>query len=586
MRPTSTLTRTTILVALLIGSLSPAALAQTEGADQEMSALERKGGLAFVDELSLTVVNIDVFVRGKNDLPITGLTVDDFKVYQDGAEKSVTNFATFTEEYFTSRLAEVEMPTLAPPTPVPETNTVEHAVEPDPIYIVLYVDNENLRQFDRNRVLRHVREFVRESLVPGVKMMVVSYQRSFKVDQPFTTDQRMVLGALREQSQKVGARGERETQRGRILNEIRHMYERREGVSSESGREYNELYEMIRSYAEETAYNLEGALQSIRSVGTMVAGLRGRKYLVYISNGLPMVPGKDLMYEFSTVNQEAPLLSMLAPYNRKYRFDALASTANAQGLTFYTVDATGVDPAASVSAEQALSTGSATFFHTENLQAPLQLIADKTGGMAIVNTNNFGDGLKKITSDLFTYYSIGYTINTSGADKIHHIKVELPGHPNARLRYRRTFVEKSLDSRIQDEVMSGLMFDLDKNPMQLATKTGSPAPAAEGRWVLPVEISFPMWTVAMLPEKEEVVGRVVVYVAARDTEGKQSDLRRQVHELRVPADDYENRRHERFVVEMQLLMEPGSYRVAVGLLDQITRQVSYQTFRELIREPG
>jgi hypothetical protein len=363
------------------------------------------------------------------------------------------------------------------------------------------------------------------------------------------------------------------------------MYQDRQGVNTTSGRYYTELYESLRSYAEETVNNLDFTLHAIRGVGTMVAGLQGRKYLVYISNGLPEVAGKDLMHEFATINQEAPLLSMMAPYNRKYRYDALTSTANAQGLTFYTIDATGVSQSSEVSAEHNYSTGSASYYYAQNLQAPLQMMAEKTGGMAIVGTNNFAGGFEKIKSDLFSYYSIGYTISSSGADKVHQIKVELPDQPKYDLRYRRTFVEKSLESKVQDEVMSGLMFDLDRNPMEIEATAGVPAPAAEGRSVLPISVSFPMWTVAMIPEHDEYVGRVVLFVAARDERGKQSDIQRQIHELRVPRNDYETRSQERFTIDVQLLMEPGSYRIAVGLLDQVTRQASYSTLREVIRQP-
>jgi VWFA-related protein len=558
--------------------LSSAALLCAQ--EEEESTIKPVGGLAFIDEISLTVVSIDVFIRDSDGKPVKGLTVEDFKVFQDGEPREITNFATFTEEYFSQRLAEPEIPTLMPS---PAVEDEPEQPEPEPLYIVLYVDNENLRQFDRNRVLRHVREFVRESLLPGVQMMVVSYQRSFKVVAPFTSDSAVILEALRAQRKVVGARGERDTQRSRILREIRQMYADREGTNKTQGRYYNDLYQSVRSYADETANNLDFTLQAIRGVGTMVAGLPGRKYLVYISNGLPMTPGKDLMYEFSSINQDSPLLSMIAPYNRKYRYDALASTANAQGLTFYTIDASGVSQAAEVSAEHSSSGGSASYYQAQNNQSTLQLLAEKTGGMAITNTNNFAGGLEKMKADLFTYYSVGYTINSSGADKVHQIKVELPGHPKHKLRYRRTFVEKSLESTVQDEVMSGLMFDLDKNPMQIKVSTGTPAPAAEGRWVLPISVSFPMWALAMLPQGDEYVGQAVLFVAARDTRGKQSDIQRQVHEMRVPKADYETRSNESFVIDLNLLMEPGSFRIAVGLLDQVTRQASYQSIRELIR---
>jgi hypothetical protein len=126
------------------------------------------------------------------------------------------------------------------------------------------------------------------------------------------------------------------------------------------------------------------------------------------------------------------------------------------------------------------------------------------------------------------------------------------------------------------------MFEVDDNPMRLETSAGRPAPADESRWMLPITVSFPMETIALLPEGDSYVGRVVLFVAARDSEGKQSDLQRQVHELRVPAGDYKTRSHERFVIELSLLMESGSYKVVLGLMDQVTRQSSYTSLRAVV----
>ena len=66
-------------------------------------------------------------------------------------------------------------------------------------------------------------------------------------------------------------------------------------------------------------------------------------------------------------------------------------------------------------------------------------------------------------------------------------------------------------------------------------------------------------------------------IAARDTDGKRSDLVRQEHEVRVPANRYEEAQGKRFGIDTQLLMEPGRYKISVALLDPLTRQDSYRT---------
>ena len=39
---------------------------------------ETVGGLAFVDEVQVTVVNVDVYVRDEKGMPVNGSRVDDF----------------------------------------------------------------------------------------------------------------------------------------------------------------------------------------------------------------------------------------------------------------------------------------------------------------------------------------------------------------------------------------------------------------------------------------------------------------------------------------------------------------------------
>ena len=111
--------------------------------------------------------------------------------------------------------------------------------------------------------------------------------------------------------------------------------------------------------------------------------------------------------------------------------------------------------------------------------------------------------------------------------------------------------------------------------MGLRIDADAARPAADERWIVPVEISFPIDSVAMLPVGDEYVGRAVLFITNRDLKGRQSDIQRREVEIRMPISDWETRRHDRYVVELQLLMEAGNHKVVVGLLDPMTRQSSY-----------
>jgi VWFA-related protein len=563
-------------------------------AGQEVEEKEAVGGLAFVDEVQVTVVNIDVFVRDRDGKPVTGLRQEDFRLKQDGLERRLSHFAAYTQEVISEIMAarEGEAPTTLPTIPSGDETSAEAAEQADdladlvqPVHIVLYVDNENLRPFDRNRVLAQVRHFVGEVMQPHVQVMVISVQRSPKIVQPFTDDPRAVKDALRSLTQVYGARSDFDRLRGRIVHDMQSMMESgpSEGLRADSVAA-RDLQDKIRFYADEMTQELAYSISSLRHVLTTLAGLPGRRVLVHISSGLPAIPARDLINWYGQLYQRTSTLPMLARFNRRQVFAALASSANAQGVTFYTIDASGLAGAGSASAEHSRPIDPmTTSIHVINYQEPLLFLAEKTGGRAIVDSNDVTSLLEEMRDDLFTYYSLGYTLSSSGSDTVHRIEVELPGHPEYEIVYRRTLVEKSLETQVQDQVVSGLMLNLEHNPMAIEVTAGEQKPASNDRWILPIEIGFPIESIALLPEAGEYVGRVVLFVANRDTTGRQSDVQRRQFEIRMPPQDYETRRGERYVAALDLLLEPGEHKVVVGVLDPVTRQASFQTLTRSVR---
>jgi VWFA-related protein len=556
---------------------------------QEADQYQAVGGLAFVDEVQVTVVNLDVFVRDRQGNAVTGLAQDQFRLLQDGQERRLSHFAAYTDDVISEIMAAREaQPAILPAIPSGDPDASPAAPERtgspadlvQPVHIVLYVDNENIRPFDRNRVLTQVRQFLDEVMQPHVEVMVISVQRSPKIVQPFTNDPKVVKNALRSLTQLYGARTDADRLRGRIIHDMQAAVDDApsEGLRGDP-RAAQDLQERIYSYAEELSMELGYSVNSLREVLTSLAGLPGRRVLVHISSGLPAIPARDLINWYGEIYQKTSSLPMLARFNRRYVFESVASSANAQGVTFYTIDASGLG-SGSASAEHSRPVDPiATSIHLLNYQEPLLYLAEKTGGRSIVGANNVTNLLEEMRDDLFTYYSLGYTLSSSGSDTIHRIEVELPAHPEYELVYRQTLVEKSLETQVQDRVVSGLLLALEDNPMELEITAGELKPATNERWILPIEVVVPIESVALLPEAGEHVGRVLLFIANRDMKGKQSDIQRRQFEIRMPAQDYEARRGEHFIAELDLLLDVGEHKVVVGALDPVTRQASFVSLR-------
>jgi VWFA-related protein len=555
--------------AVVVGALVGAtASADTEGDAQPTLV----GGLTFKDAVEVTVVNIVAYVTDKRGDAVTDLEKDDFRVIQDGQERPISHFQLYTEELYRHVIQ-------APSGPTEEQAATFEGMQaqalPDlqPSYMAIYVDQQNLRAFDRNRVLQQLQSFIRHNCRPPVEMMVASYNRSLTVVQPFTSDSRLILDALRGMRTLTDGRTDMDSTRSEIFESMERM---KQDPSNKQNNPDN-IQGRVTAFIHEEENNLQFTLGALREMVTMISGLPGKKSILYVSNGLPMVPGIDLYYGMATAFDDASLISVSHQYNQYRRFESLVARANSQDVTFYTIDATGLQMGGIGAAEYGTSRDTHSInLGLSNYSDSIQYMADGTGGVAIVNTNDIGSQLARVEQDFYTYYSLGYTFHISDTDRVHKIKVEIPDHPDYQIRYRRRFVEKSLESQVQDTVVTGLMFSLDENPMQIHVDTGTPKPSAGEQVIVPVAISFPLRNVALLPEGEDYVGRVVLFVASRDAKGKRSDLTREDYEVRIPSSAYDAVQEGDFSITANLLMERKNYRIAVGLFDELTRRASYE----------
>jgi VWFA-related protein len=553
------------MVLLMVIGTSGLSVADDTG---EQSAV---GGLEFIDEVQVTVVNVDVFVRDGKGQPVDGLDRGDFRLLQDGKPVEISNFAVLSKEVIRHLLAPLGEATTAT---APGAAPVALPPEVRPVFVVLYIDNENLRPFDRNRVLRRVRDFVIENLEPPVQMMVVSYQRSLEVAQPFTQDSRAVNDALRGMTTITGGRVEFDNARRAIIDDLQEAKEQSGGQEGQAGP--TELRQRIYQYAEEEASNLGFTLSALRQTIAMLSGVEGRKSIIYISSGLPMTPGYGLMQEYASVFKDNSVMANRSILDRTRSFHELAAAANAQEVSMYTIDAEGLDTLDGGGAESAYGRDPVSAsVASKNFKDSLDYLADATGGIAIINTNDPTAGLERISQDLFSYYSLGYTLGAVDADRVHRIEVEIPGHPDYDVRYRRRFVEKSLETQVQDRVFTSLMVEVDDNPMDLELTDTEPSAVSGNRWTVPLHLTFPLDRVALLPVGEDYVGQVVLFIGAQDLVGRSSEMQRQEHEIRIPAVDYDSAVRQRFGIDVTLLLEEGQQKIAVGLMDQLTRRASY-----------
>lgn len=512
-----------------------------------------------VENIDVRVINVDVVVTDRKGNPVRGLTAADFEVFENNVQKPVSNFYEVEGSVAKNVVGE------APP-PVEQTPTGKKVI-PDNMKrrIIFYVDNLSLAPFNRNRVFQQMKDFVRDVMRPGDEAMIATYNRSMKVRVQFTRDTAQIISTLdslqKESGLGVGARSERKSTEDRIRD-----------ASS-----YHDAVATARSYASSVEHDLRQSVTSINALMSTLAGVEGKKILVLTSEGFPMQPGREVFYFIDDIGREkgwqnvgSTMMEGMS-YDGSQLIQSVAKTANANGITMYAVHAAGLTGGNEFSAENAESTSPLVANAAiTNTTESMQLMADMTGGVASVQTNNFALAFKRITTDLDSYYSLGYRAGTERVDRQRYLKVRVK-NKDYRARSRQTFVEKSVFAEMNDRVVANLLYRGKANDLGILARVGSPRLMEDGNYRVPIDIIIPMEALTLIPQgAADNAGGFDVYVVVANKDNDMSDVARKSHQLRVPTADMKKLSGKFYTYTLELMMEKGLNKISIGVVDQVS----------------
>jgi len=514
------------------------------------------------ETIDIRVINVDVVVTDKKGKPITGLTRDDFELFENGVPKAISNFY------------EVEGPKALniaiAPTQGPAAAAAAKEEIPENLRrrVIFYIDNLSLMPFNRNRVFKEMKDFAKNVLRPGDEAMIATFNRSMKIRMPFTRDASAIQSTL-------------DTIAGESAMGVSNKSESRDVQKRiQDADNYDEALATARTYAESVNHDLRQSVDSLTGLMTTLAGVEGKKILVLTTEGFQMQPGREMFYLIDEVGRSkgwqagSTLLEGMS-YDAASQIQSVAKTANANGITMYAIHAGGLGAAnEGMLAEMDRPTPYAvTQAAVSNSTESLQLMAEMTGGLASINTNNFGQAFRNIQRDLESYYSIGYRAGTQRVDRQRNLDVRVKNR-NYIVRNRQTFVEKSTFAEMNDRVIANLLYKTKANELNILVKVGSPV-RAEDLFKVPVEIQIPMESLTLLQQGESYMGGFSVYVAVANKDGDMSDVARQSHQIRVPSSDYGKIKGKYYTYSLDLLMEPGPGKISVGVVDDVSNTTGF-----------
>ena len=290
-----------------------------------------------------------------------------------------------------------------------------------------------------------------------------------------------------------------------------------------------------------------------------------------------MVAGEDVFHAVQEKFRDSSSAVLESrSFDASRRFRELVASANANRITFYTIDAAGLRTPTAISAEEAnpASTGFVDSVYWNNIQQSIRIMADETGGVAILNSNDPTKGLTRMGEDLRNFYSLGYSPAHSGDGRYHKVEVKMKNRDWV-VRHREGYRDKTPEARMADGVMSSLFFDVESNPMGIVVQRGRETRRDDGHFVVPIEVKIPIGKLVLVPHEGKQVARVRVFVAAMDEEGRISEVQESQVPIEIPDAEVETASAKHYVYTLPVIMRRGPQKLAVGVRDDVAQSGSF-----------
>lgn len=534
----------------------------------------------FVDQVSVEVVNIDVTVTDGSGRPITGLTAEDFVVLEGGEERPITNFFAFRSGEM--RLLE---------------GGERHSL-PEPVVrrrMALLFDNNSLEKRDRARAIEQLERFVLEQFDGSYEWAVIAYASELQLIEPFTSDKTTVLGALgRVGDLPIPVRRRRASDASYTENEpivSRSDFRRgRRGMDQETlnlTQSDFELRERMWHGLQQFDHTTAAIVQTMRAY----MGLDGRKSLVLITGAMEVLPGGQQLLGrgLPTLGSDEvtdPMVSIIHGEVLR-RYDAIIKIANAAGFSIYPISADAFMQAKSsyLDAERdptlAYSAGYGDAPADLDLDGASRTVADGTGGR-FYSTTNFYGAFDDIDDRTANSYVLGFATNHAPDGDYHRIEVRSK-RPGLQVRHRQGYLHLTREQQIAEELATPLSFPKDGGDFAIKMEIHPPEDVERKKVTLLVAGLIPMSQITLLPQGDDLVGRVHVLVTIYDRQGNVVDLIREQQDVRVAATKAAAAGGDapaRFGLRLRE-MPRGDYTITLTLIDDVTDR--YGTGLEAVR---
>jgi len=372
---------------------------------------------------TVEAVSMDAIVRNEREQFVADLTKDEFEVFEDGIKQTIQSM-TLVHGGRVHNL-------LAPPPPPTQEGIVLPQTRPrndtaGRIFLII-VDDLHLDFRNTGRIRDLFKRIGRNLVHEGDMFAMVSTGPSSIAVDP-TYDRKILDDSIK----KIAGNGLKPS-------DIIQGPEGAEGPSEVRYRAH---------VAFSTAYDMLKQMERIPS---------RRKAVIWVSNGYDFDPfaqsrlGEDPVFggrfgqsreEGQTERDQFNKSQVFADADLARELGELTRTANRANATLYTIDPRGL-----VAGSDLDETLDPVEFgeHIRKTQDSLRVLAEQTGGIAVVNQNNFDKALKRIDAETSDYYMLGYSsTNPDPLKRTRKIEVKLVNRPGISVWSRTSYSLRQL----------------------------------------------------------------------------------------------------------------------------------------------
>lgn len=367
-----------------------------------------------VFEAETTLMEFEVRATDRQGRPVTDLRKDDFEVFEGGQRQSVATF-----EFVTA--PEPREPD-APADRLPRDPGSASARAAGDLRrsTFVYIATRGRRE-DRRRIFDAVTDFIEKQLAPG---MLVSIEGS-----PFTSRRSDLDSLLRDMRGRSG-----DTQAGPSFVDTL-------AVDLARDISYSDEFEAL---VEEANDEFEDQIEEISDRAAFYRRLRMYEYIDLI-RALSIYPGRKIVVLFATglpVDEDnLDIMKVLEDEATKARVRFYVSDVSGLGASPPGGDAEQAGDFAALFGDLGGASPAAGQSRQDN-QDGLFDLARRTGGRAVLNSNDFGEVFDVVMRESGDYYLLGYyPRNTEQRGRLRRLRVRVR-RPGVKLSHQRGYYEE------------------------------------------------------------------------------------------------------------------------------------------------